>query len=57
MTYWKLIKNGRIWDCFTHQSDAIRYQDKIMREEPETPTAVIAISEKEFREWRELLSR
>jgi hypothetical protein len=36
----RLVKDGRAWDYFTHQSDAFRYSEKIRAEEPEAETRI-----------------
>jgi hypothetical protein len=53
MTIYKLIKDGHAWDYSNHYVDILRWQDKVLSEEPDAVTSIEETTREEWDRWRE----
>lgn len=53
MDYFRLSKNGTVWDCFDHPDDVGKYVAKILREEPDAKLSVRPITRNQFTNWKQ----
>ena len=49
---YKLMKDEVAWDYSTHRSDCERWQEKVLREEPEAKTEIMETTFDEMMEWK-----
>ena len=52
MAYFKLIKDGKVWDYFDHNEDVGKYVAKILWEEPTAMLEVVPATKRQYKHWK-----